>query len=263
MKLTTILLLSLFIISCKKEISTTSKTIKVQRKLTLEVDDFNNPNLRKPTINPGKGNKPPRDTTVIVDSPFIYNGQRVLYVETNGTTVSNTSWNVSGDFYATPCSYTEVEIQNIVDTLKGLSVYGQFPVLVTRDKNIYNATPTLYRQMEIITDYNEWYGNSAGGVAYRNSFGVEQPCFVFSKMLNARNAQLASVHEFGHTLGLPHDAVGYFDSNGVWVLQNIYSNGNNWMGAGYNTSFHTFSTESYDPNGTIRNQFLIINNTLR
>jgi hypothetical protein len=236
MKLLSILLLALF--SCTKE------SISISKHLVLEVEqEINIPEARKPLSN----RRPPKDTTIVYNPS--YSSNRVLYIETKGCLVSGTAWNSNGDFYATASSLPEESIRVIIDSLK--RAYSAFKVIVTRDERIYNHTPSAYRQKEIWTDNYQWYG-MVGGVAYRNSFGTEQPCFVFTSLLGARNTVLASVHELGHTLGLPHD------SDGV----NTYSTGSNWMGAGYSYPYHLFSTVSYDPTGRLWNQIETIINTL-
>ncbi|MFC1604999.1 CARDB domain-containing protein [Planctomycetota bacterium] len=62
-------------------------------------------------------------------------------------------------------------------------------------------------------DWSDWYGSSAGGVAYPGSFNwnTDTPTFVFEDALGNGNEKYtaeAISHEAGHTVGLGHDGNG-------------------------------------------------------
>ena len=73
--------------------------------------------------------------------------------------------------------------------------------------------------------WEDWFGSSAGGVAYVGSFrwdgryGADTPTFVFSDDLGDDEKYVAEAvsHEIGHTLGLHHDGTqsrGYYTGHG-------------------------------------------------
>jgi hypothetical protein len=133
-------------------------------------------------------------------------GQWVIFLDFDGHTVNTPYWNNGIPFYATPSGLSSTEINNIVDSVR--KDFEHFaPIAITTDSNVYNAVSLVRRQRVIITQFNEWYG-SVGGVAYVESitWGLEVPCFVFSKALAYKQKPIAEAisHESGHTLGLYH-----------------------------------------------------------
>jgi len=108
----------------------------------------------------------------------------------------------------------------------------------------------------------DWYGYSAGGVAYVNAWGKPYyaPAFVFVKELGggATTKPLAEAisHEVGHTLGLSHD--------GLWVSSNsympYYQGHNLWapiMGVGYYKEMTQWSKGEY-ANATVTEDDLAV-----
>jgi hypothetical protein len=133
-------------------------------------------------------------------------GPWVIFLDFDGHTVNTPYWNGGVAFYATPSGLSSTEINNIVDSVR--EDYKQFaPIAITTDSTVYNAASLVRRQRVIITEFNEWYG-SVGGIAYVESitWGLEVPCFVFSKALAYKQKPIAEAisHESGHTLGLYH-----------------------------------------------------------
>ncbi len=133
-------------------------------------------------------------------------GQWVIFLDFDGHTVNTPYWNNGVTFYATPSGLSSTEINNIVDSVR--KDFEQFaPIAITTDSTVYNAASLVRRQRVIITEFNEWYG-SVGGIAYVESitWGLEVPCFVFSKALGYKQKPIAEAisHESGHTLGLYH-----------------------------------------------------------
>lgn len=74
----------------------------------------------------------------------------------------------------------------------------------------------------------DWYGASAGGVAYTGTFGVTKydPAYIFPAQLgggsNAKYIWEAVSHELGHRLGLGHDGVSspattYYSGHANWA----------------------------------------------
>lgn len=132
----------------------------------------------------------------------------VIFLDFDGHYINNSYWNAQNGglpFYATPSGLTEIEIKNIVDSVK--KDFSQFPITITTDSTLFLSTPLLKRQRVIITQYHEWYA-SVGGVAYIESikWGLDVVAFAFSKALsyNQKYISEAISHETGHTLGLYH-----------------------------------------------------------
>ena len=154
--------------------------------------------------------------------------ENVLLLDVDGHLVTGTSWNYNGDFYAEPSGLNNEEVQIVLNGVR--AAFDTFNVLVTTDESIYEAAHPSNRQREIITPTYQWFG-AAGGVAFVGSFGVtvggvNQPCFVFSSLLNysTHNIIFAGGHELGHTLGLFHavDYCGQGYGLGPWFMGGNY-----------------------------------------
>ena len=95
---------------------------------------------------------------------------------------------------------------------------------------------------------NDWYGNSAGGVAYYNSFNysTDTPTFVFEAQLGNGNEKYtaeAISHEVGHSLGLGHDG-----TSGTTYYSGQGSGETGWapiLGNGYTKNLTQWSRGEY------------------
>lgn len=186
---------------------------------------------KAPPTKPEKGKKPVKTTTTTTtnsgsttsSTTQASSGQAVIFLDFDGGTVSNTSWNYAGDIVAAPANLVLVEQEAIVNN--AIMDYSPFNVTVTKDESVYNAAPANKRVRCIITESHEWYGSNAGGVAYTGSWnwGDGTPCWVFSTLLgyNTKNIQEAVSHEIGHMFGLRHQAS--WDAN--CVLTSSYNYG--------------------------------------
>lgn len=168
-----------------------------------------------------RGKKPPVVSEPLppVDSAKPTTSNATIYLEFYGEVVSGTMWNVYGDITATHSGLADPEI---IDVVNRVTVdFAPYNVTITTDKRVFDRTPIGKRQRVIITEYNEWYGSGAGGVAYRNSFystTQESPAFVFSKLYgyNLHKTAEAISHKTGHTIGGRHqvDCVNGTITNG-------------------------------------------------
>lgn len=139
----------------------------------------------------------------------------VIFLDFDGYAVSGTMWNVSGPFTCNSAGLNDAGITEVFNRVS--EDYRPFNINVTTDETKYNQAPANRRIRVVITTSNQWYGSSAGGVAYLNSFtwGDNTPCFVFSALLNfsLKNIAEAASHEAGHTFGLRHQSS--YDGNCV------------------------------------------------
>lgn len=166
----------------------------------------------------------------------------VVFLDFDGHTVDNTSWNTNGPIYCGASGMTNSQITEVFNRVA--EDYRPFNVNITTDSTKYLAAPITNRMRVILTVSSSWYG-SAGGVAFVGSFtwGDDTPCFVFSALLgyNTKNVTEAAAHEAGHTLGLYHQA----SYNGSCVMTSQYNSGQGsgeigWapiMGVGYYQNF--------------------------
>jgi hypothetical protein len=164
----------------------------------------------------------------------------VIYLDFDGQTVNGTAWNTSGPIVCGPSNMTTDQITEIFNRIS--EDYRPFNVNITTDSTRYLNAPAYSRMRVIFTVTSDWYGNTAGGVAYIGSFiwGDKTPCFIFTQLLgfSTKNVAEAGAHEAGHTLGLKHQSK--YDANCVKTSE--YNSGTGtgeigWapiMGVGYN-----------------------------
>jgi hypothetical protein len=205
-------------------------------------------------INKGK---PPRNPT----QPPTNSGTYVLYLDFDGHTVSNTSWNVNGDIICEHSNLSTIEQQRILDTTK--YAYACFPnVIVSADERVFYSVPSERRMRLILTTTSDWYG-AAGGTAYTNSLTwyEDVPCFVFTALLNYNTKQIteAAIHELGHTAGLRHQATGTWD-NGIWTLTSQYNYGSDCCAPRMGVAYYRTGKwwKGYNPYGAIQDDVAIL-----
>lgn len=171
--------------------------------------------------------------TVPLGETFLLHGNagasHTIYLDFNGHVTSGTSWNTSfegGQDIVTPAfdldgntaSFSDAELQRIQyiwqrvaeDFLPfNVDVTTEDPGVADLIKSGTGDTAWGVR-VAIGGSSTDWYGNSAGGVAYSGSFNwsSDTPVFVFTAQLGGgaeKYTAEAISHETGHALGLSHD----------------------------------------------------------
>ena len=162
-----------------------------------------------------------------------------IFLDFDGFDASGTSWGsdaigVPFDTDGVPYSFSSAERTRIINIWKRVAEdYAMFDVDVTTEDP---GTDALRKSNSSDTNYgirvviggssSDWYGNSAGGVAYVGSFSwsSDTPCWVFPKSLSnsEKNIAEAASHEAGHTVGLSHDGEPggdgeYYRGHGNWA----------------------------------------------
>jgi len=195
------------------------------------------------------------------------NASAVIFLDFDGYYVSGTLWNTNGAFTCNPSGLNSAQITSVFNRVA--EDYRPFNINITTSETKYNSAPPNKRMRVIITTTNDWYGNSAGGVAYINSFtwGDNTPCFVFSALqgYNTKNIAEAVSHEAGHTLGLRHQSS--YDASCVKLSDYNWGQGVGeigWapiMGAAYNQNMTLWNS---GPNSlgcaVIQNDLTVITN---
>ncbi|MBM3417053.1 MAG: T9SS type A sorting domain-containing protein [Bacteroidetes bacterium] len=164
----------------------------------------------------------------------------VLFLDFDGHTVENTSWNYNGPIYCGPSSMTNTNITSVFNRVA--EDYRPFNINITTDSTKFWAAPATSRMRVILTVSHEWYG-AGGGVAFVGSFtwGDNTPCFVFTATLGVnwtKGISEAASHEAGHTFGLYHQA--HYNASCNKISDYHYGTGSGWapiMGVGYYKNF--------------------------
>jgi subtilisin-like proprotein convertase family protein len=191
---------------------------------------------------------------------------KVIYLDFDGHTTTGTQWNTSytsGAPIVTPAysfegssSFSNNELERIQYIWQRISEdFIPFNVDVTTQdpgvealRNTGGGDTQWGVRVAIGGSSSDWYGSSAGGVAYVGSFdwSSDTPCFVFEEQLSNGNEKYtaeAASHEAGHTLGLSHDgtnSVSYYEGHG--------SGATGWapiMGVGYYQALSQWSKGEY------------------
>lgn len=189
--------------------------------------------------------------------------KHTIYLDFDGHTFSNTIWNYGRDASITAdafnmsggSDFTSSELDRIYNIWQRVAEdFMPFDVNVTTEdpgeaalKKSGSGDDAWGVRVVIGGSYSDWYGSSAGGVAYVGSFNwsTDTPTFVFSDSLgdNEKYVAEAASHEAGHTLGLSHDGTsssGYYTGHG--------SGDNGWapiLGAGYYKNLTQWSKGEY------------------
>lgn len=187
----------------------------------------------------------------------------VVYLDFDGETVTDPSWNSGNTIVAAAANLTNAEISLIWERVK--EDYWAFNVDITTDLTRYNSAPVGRRMRCIVTPTNT-AAPGAGGVAYVNSFSRSGtnfsstiPCWVFNG--GVVGAAEAVSHEVGHTLGLSHDgrttpAEGYYAGHGSGAV--------GWapiMGVGYYKQLTQWSKGEYANANNTQDDIAIISGT--
>lgn len=216
---------------------------------------------------------PSTETFLLHSKPGL---SRVLYLDFNGHTTSGTSWKGGATFTSSPystdttltTSFSTSELANIQEIWKRVSEdYAPWDVDVTTEEppleslRKSSSTDTAYGiRMVIGGSSSDWYGSSAGGVAYIGSFSwnSDTPAFVFPAQLGSGRPKYvaeAISHEAGHTVGLNHDGVSggaaYYEGHNGWAPI---------MGVGYYASLTQFSKGEYTSANNTEDDAALINN---
>ncbi len=191
----------------------------------------------------------------------------MIFLDFDGHTTSGTSWNMAyegGAPFTTPAysfegdaSFTDNELTRIQSIWARVAEdYIPFDVDVTTQdpgvEALRKSRPNDAQygiRVAIGGSWSDWYGTSAGGIAYVGSFddNTDTPAFIFSSNLSngsEKSVAEAATHEVGHSLGLNHDGA----AGGVEYYGGHGSGATGWapiMGVGYGKSLTQWGKGEY------------------
>lgn len=191
----------ILVASCKKQVQTVPQFtkpdyIELPEYVAAKKAEFL---AKKNPRNPH--NPPPTDTTTNPPPPIYIPHENYIQLDFDGGTLPQANvWGIAS-YLASGMNDEQIAI-----TLeRAREAFVGFNVIVDTSEARFDTFPAANRQKEIYTITWNWYGY-AGGVAIKNSFGTETPCWVFTPNLSYNTHYIgeAGVHELGHTVNLPH-----------------------------------------------------------
>ena len=219
------------------------------------------------------------DATALAADVFALNSlpgsNRVIYLDFNGYTLTNTAWNPNSTVQITPYdtdgnpgAFSAAEQAVVQETWQRVAEdYAPFGVNVTTQDpgtaaiNRSSSSDQSYGTRVVVDPTGWYYGPrcSCGGVAYVGVFdstnnGYNQPAWVFTRGVGngAKNIAEAASHEAGHNLGLSHDgtsSVGYYSGHGAWAPI---------MGVGYQRAISQWSRGEYSGANNREDDFVVM-----
>lgn len=188
----------------------------------------------------------------------------VIYLDFDGETVTDSSWNGGRTINAKAPTVTSTQIQQIWQRVK--EDYWAFNIDITTDLTRYTGAQAGKRMRCIITP-TDTASPGAGGVAYVDSFSEAGtggfsstiPSWVFNTSVTGISEAIS--HEVGHTLGLNHDGRSN-PSEEYYAGQGSGATG--WapiMGVGYNKSLVQWSKGEYARANNKQDDLAIISGT--
>ena len=202
----------------------------------------------------GSGGELPEESLPLLSSRP--NATAKLFLDFNGNlqatwgsylNVSTPSYDTDGNIG----SFSTAERNAITEIWRRVSEdYAPFSIDVTTIDPGSRANQVV-AHIAIGGDWSDWYGSSAGGVAYVGGFYNSAPNvgYVFEEALANGNAKFtaeAASHEAGHLFGLSHQARW----NGSILDESYHSGSGDWapiMGVGYyvtRTTWHNGATSA-------------------
>lgn len=191
---------------------------------------------------------------------------KVLYLDFNGHTVTDTNWNTSGtptyvakafDKDGDAATFSDAEQAIIIQVWERVAEdYAPFDVDVTTEEPTQFTRTTGRAVITASTDANgvPMPSSGSGGVAYLDVFGdldyatFSSPAFVYLSD-NAGNIAEAVSHELGHNMGLNHDGTVAHEAVSAASYYNGHGTGEtSWgpiMGTGYGRNVSQWSQGEY------------------
>ena len=164
-----------------------------------------------------------------------------IYLDFTGHTAVGTSWN-GGAEVVTPAYDSNYDLiyevwQRVAEDFMPWDVN-----VTTIEPEDDSCAQAGVLRVCIGGSWSDWYGSSAGGVAFLGSFtwDSDTPAYVFADNLgSAKSIAEAASHEIGHTFGLGHDGD---------PTNEYYGGANGWapiMGVGYSQVLTQWSKGEY------------------
>lgn len=203
---------------------------------------------------------------------------RVIYLDFNGETLTNTAWNqsygqstinaVAFDTDSDPATFSDSERATIQSAWQRVAEdFAPYAIDVTTEDPGFDAinragsSDLKFGTRALITNMTTGADTcGCGGVGYIGTFdstsnhAYYQPALIFQRGVgsSAKNVGEVVSHEVGHNLGLDHDGTstsGYYSGHGAWAPI---------MGSGYTKPVTQFSKGEYSGADNPEDDFAVI-----